>query len=227
MRRRVVWQVRHDVELLAADIQRELDGQWALLGSHAAFAALDWGDSKLRLPRMRDSLFGVELQFPLESDDDAAVRENAQAQETDGSSTPSASDADSELNESQPVGCNTRASGERDTSQGSEQDVAGISSAPSGCTSAAETRSAAPHQADTSVHAETADDQRQVERVDGTTARSKDEQRRASIQEILSTHSRDEILLELQWARQALCDRRKYLQSRRRVEQDSHPRGGA
>ncbi|EEY66117.1 uncharacterized protein PITG_03659 [Phytophthora infestans T30-4] len=65
---RVVHRVREGMELLVADIQRQLNGEWALLGPTASTLpsfSLDWGRSgTLRLPRMEDSLFGVSVVFP-------------------------------------------------------------------------------------------------------------------------------------------------------------------
>ncbi|KAG7397914.1 hypothetical protein PHYBOEH_011981 [Phytophthora boehmeriae] len=228
VRQRVVWQVREEMELLVDDIQQELNGEWALLGPSASSFKLEWGDGKLCLPRMQGSLFGVDMSFPLEPEgqedaDGAADHESVVTVDaTDGPSspTPAAPSLDKFDNCQSVDACNV---GGRNTphsdSQGSED---GSSESETKIReSDIEIRNTA-HQAETSETSEECQLGHQVESMDEPTC-SKNEQHLASVQGVLATHSRDEILLELQWARQALHDRRKYLQSRRRVEQRPDP----
>ncbi|KAF4132563.1 hypothetical protein GN958_ATG18245 [Phytophthora infestans] len=237
---RVVHRVREGMELLVADIQRQLNGEWALLGPTASTLpsfSLDWGRSgTLRLPRMEDSLFGVSVVFPpleLEeelhdedgSDNEALANEYEQAASqdsglaaTDGlSSQDKVMPFESSLGnapESRPPTDDTDAQTSLCEAQAvNEAANSSDASRCDACMSAVEIRSTTL-QAETSAkqqskcQAESTDD---VPRNDGNA-------QLASVQEILATHSRAEILSELEWERQALRDRRKYLRSKRRVE---------
>ncbi|KAG7381426.1 hypothetical protein PHYPSEUDO_006044 [Phytophthora pseudosyringae] len=236
------------MELLVADIRRQLDGEWALLGPTAASFLMDWGDGgKLRLPRTEDSLFGVS--FPLielkqeqrddEDDGDVAAAPEREDEEvvgldskhgeqeaTDGSSSPAKAaplesssllgDALEPADAGQAVGAQA--------SQGSHVEAVeavaahGIRSDTSRRVSAVEIRGTTL-QAETSAGgAKQQQLEQQAENMDGALLqRGKDgSSQLASVQRILATHSRADILLELEWARQALRDRRKLV---------DHPQG--
>ncbi|EGZ28504.1 hypothetical protein PHYSODRAFT_322170 [Phytophthora sojae] len=236
-RRRVVHQVRDDMELLVADIRRQLDGAWALLGPAAAASAfaLDWGDDgKLRLPRMEDSLFGVSVRFPPEPEEhaedsssssgDEEVKRSCEQGAVIGPPSPQPiaplEAAHEDPQEGEVVGHQTlvQDGGEEDgiSSEGSERDDGA---------SAVEIRGGAL-QAETSASDVREELERQVENMDrAPLQRGQDgnSSQLAIVQEILATHSREEIVLELQWARQALRDRRKYLRSKKRIEQNPEP----
>ncbi|KAE9357179.1 hypothetical protein PF008_g3291 [Phytophthora fragariae] len=233
-RRRVVHQVRDDMELLVADVRRQLDGAWALLGPAAAVSSfsLDWGDDgKLRLPRMEDSLFGVSVRFPPEPEeheDAGSSAEDSYARSVDeevkslcgqaaaiGPPSPQIAPLEAAF-EDHPLA-------EEDQVVGED----GISSEVSECddgASAVEIRGEL--RAETSASDVREELEFQVESMDrAPPQRGQDgnSSQLVSVQEILATHSREEILLELQWARQALRDRRKYLRSKKRIEQAPEP----
>ncbi|KAL4151879.1 hypothetical protein PRNP1_008816 [Phytophthora ramorum] len=207
-RRRVVHQVREDMELLAADIRRQVGGEWVLLlGATASPFSLDWGrDSKLRLPRMEDSLFGVPTTLPtVESHgNDEVSCEDGHVTDVTIENCPLADESAAD----QVVGAQT--------DQGTREHDGIISE--TSAVSAVEIRGPAL-QAETSA---VAGHERQAENMDGALLKDGDRQL-AGIQKILATHSHAEILLELEWARQALRDRRKYLRSKGRVERNPGP----
>ncbi|ETM43664.1 hypothetical protein, variant [Phytophthora nicotianae] len=244
-RRRIVYQVREDTEVLVADIQRQLNGEWALLGPAAATSfSLDWGcDGILRLPRIEDSLFGISVRFPLVEleeeqviDDAEATNEYERAASVDSGliaiDTSSESQQDKAMPfestldsafENCPPADDTGAQSSQGTIRAEAANSSDISSCDA-CVSAVETRSTTL-QAETSAEETKQQSERQTESMDGAPLqRGKDGNTQlASVQEIIVTHSRAEILLELEWARQALRDRRKYLRSKRRVERGTDP----
>ncbi|KAL3673240.1 hypothetical protein V7S43_000961 [Phytophthora oleae] len=226
------------MELLVAGIRRHLEGEWALLGPTAASMTLGWGsDERLRLPRMVDSLFGVSVSFPLiESDEEqqheewcnneAVVESEHYEQEaTDGLPSPDkAVVMESKLDntfENNPPADASQVVGAQ-ASQGTDIEAVaarGISSDISrrdACVSAVEIRGI-------ELQAESPVTQRQADNVDrapleqNKDANTQLDSSLESVNEILVTHSRADILLELEWARQALRNRRKYLRSTRCV----------
>jgi hypothetical protein len=217
-RRRVVLQVREDMELLVADIRRQLDGEWALLGPTATATAfsLDWGnDTRLRLPRMEDAIFGVPVRFPEELGrivDDEPGPESQHDATDGGSSTGKAGIASAGAE--RVVGAQV--------SQGT--DAAEKTAGPAHETSRCDAHASAVEIRSTALQAETSatdSTERQVENMAGQPGKDGDSQL-ASVQAILATHSRADILLELQWARQALRDRRK-VRVGRLLPTTSHP----
>ncbi|KAF1795245.1 hypothetical protein JG687_00003520 [Phytophthora cactorum] len=251
-RLRIVYRVREDMDLLVGDIQHQLNGEWALLGPAAATLSsfsLDWGrDGTLRLPRMEDSLFGVSVHFPSveseeeqhdDDDDESKASANEYEQgasldsglmatngpESQDKATPFESSID-RTSENRPPADDTQGIGAQ-ASQGASAEAANSSDAASSCdarVSAVEIRGTTL-QAETSASCAKQQLERQTESMDGAPLQGgKDGNTQlASVQEILASHSRAEILLELEWARQALRDRRKYLRSKRRVERGPDP----
>ncbi|KAG6610294.1 IQ motif, EF-hand binding site [Phytophthora cinnamomi] len=232
-RRRVVLQVRDDMELLVADIRRQLDGAWALLGPSSF--SMDWGDDgALRLPRMEDSLFGVSVHFPPEHEEqeeeqeeaedscsgsvDEEVKSSREQQAAIGPPSQPIAPLEAAL-EDEVVGAQAR---KRESEGDALHGISSKSDAGDDGASAVEIRAL---QAETSA-CEVLELECQVEDMDGAPlqrGQDGDAPQLASVQGILATHSREEILLELQWARQALRDRRKYLRSKKRIEQGPEP----
>ncbi|POM58822.1 Hypothetical protein PHPALM_36481 [Phytophthora palmivora] len=211
------------MELLVADIRRQLDGDWALLGPATASSfTLDWGaDHKLRLPRMEDALFGVSVRFPDKEEEHGCVPNANVKEQVDHSDSeqevsndpgnaaviiPLESVDSTFENLVQPAdeSAADQAVGPQDTSTAHE--ISSNTSTCDACVSAVEIRSNSL-QAETS--AESMNSALQQTDKDGKTQLASVQ---PELQEILTTHSRAEILLEIEWARQALRDRRKVCQ---------------
>ncbi|KAL7680517.1 putative IQ motif, EF-hand binding protein [Plasmopara halstedii] len=228
-RQRVVHRVRVDMEHLIADIQHQLDGEWLLLGLAAAKIpsfSLDWGpDAKLRLPRMEDLLFGVSINFPIsdinyeqQGELSSSPSENEQATSPSCSrkSTVDLMSPDKGLSIAPVVG-----SASESHQPTSDIDVIDTES----LRSFRDSSNTSSHDEcidlrDTAIQAEppVSAEAKHIKSQEGSKCNHRTDNQLASVQNILRVKTPSEILLELEWARQALLDRRKYLRSKRRVE---------
>ncbi|KAG1700195.1 hypothetical protein DVH05_012003 [Phytophthora capsici] len=233
-RRYIVHQVREDMELLVAGIRRQLEGEWPLLGPTAASMTLDWGsDERLRLPRMEDSFFGVSVSFPL-IETDEEQHEDGQHSEAGGDSAQEATDSlpspdktviaplqlnlDDALEDSPPAWSSGDTSPFVGAQASQETNIKTVAACRiSDDTNRRDARVSAVEIRGDVLQAESTMTQRQTDNGDNVLLKqSKDANTQLDcVNQILATHSRADILLELEWARQALRDRRKYLRSRR------------
>ncbi|KAK1947997.1 hypothetical protein P3T76_000287 [Phytophthora citrophthora] len=204
------------MELVVAGIRRQLEGEWTLLGPTAASMTLDWGsDERLRLPRMEDSLFGVSVSFPLiDTDEEQHEQEAIEGLPSSDKAViaPLQLNLDDAFENSPPVDTSqfvsAQASQETNIETVAACRISDDANRRDACVSAVEIRANA-------LQAESTMTQRQTDNVDNVLLeQSKDANTQLdssldSVTQILATRSRADILLELEWARQALRDRRK------------------
>jgi hypothetical protein len=211
-RRRVVWQVREQVEALAAAIRREMATAEALPGSDAAALAasceVSWlaGGGRLHLPRMRDDVFGFVFDFP-----------SSLSLSPDGGSEPTSGDEGVEDVDAARPRSDSNSSSSSDGFSSRSTSVAATSNRSTSDFLTA--RDVAVPDSGRRVdrlhsvaqgHAE-ASESKQKQPVIAPAARGQETPGDAavSVDDVLATYSKAEVLLELQWARQALRERRK------------------
>lgn len=209
---------------LVADIQRQLNGDWPLLGPTSAKVSswsLDWGpDARLRLPRMEDLLFGVPVHFPLiDSNDErqdgincsvAAAASNDELASSPESSLKTMGDSPSPDKVESPAS---------DSSSETEEiclppddilinDAQALQSSKHSLNTSSQD---SPDDTALLVETPVSDRVQQPECQFSSTLKHDNDNngRMASVNDIITAHSRAEIVLELEWAHQALRDRQK------------------
>ncbi|KAJ0407412.1 hypothetical protein ATCC90586_003822 [Pythium insidiosum] len=247
-RRRVVWDVRHEIQAFVAETERELEVERLLLGVAPMQRLQDAGGSKtLQLPRFEDVFLGVSQRYPMGAsvgDDASSVRSSWDAvddhelcpppaeltlsivqRDEEEDATPSdveaqegrteshasvheASDQEEELEDDDDLLpavdnslCSTDEETQIEAAVVTEQplDGHGVHGDEANGTLAADA-SAAPH-----TPKQIADD--------GNTCLED------PVERILATHSREELLQELEWTKRALQERLRYLRTRHLTEQ--------
>ncbi|KAF1332044.1 hypothetical protein FI667_g3862, partial [Globisporangium splendens] len=234
-RKRVVWDVRTEVDAFVAGVQQDLLVKQTLLGVSGGGAAaspllltsdVHWllgGDRgrRLHLPRIHDNVFGVQVAFPApislrvgadeSHDTSASIKQELQGdadRESDVVVTDLETSACDDKEES--VGCAEGIQTAPDVDGAFPEEKVLAAHAESMAQSSLVLDDAAGTDGTVAVEPHQLYSQEPKEAsAQGNSIVAADSASGLTVEAILATHSKEEILLELEWARQALRERRK------------------